>query len=207
MYDPPAWVRTNTRRTPVTATVARRTAKLRANLPRVVSADDVARAMNIGFRIDADASPIWRSRARATGQRERCATHPAGSSRKKARSVMTRSCAALVAALGEVLDAIGVEHRQARGELTEMSSWCFGSRESRRVLGSMNDFAWLLAAVPSDETLLAAALCLADATCSPIGRETPKHATLALFRTTEPGRSALSVLQYLGRDEGLLSRS
>lgn len=89
-----------------------------------------------------------------------------------------------LAALEEMLLAIGVSDAQVRAELHEMRSVAFGRTQSRAVLGSMNDFGYLLAAVPRDETLLGAALGLADAPCRPIHMESPKRATLQLFDAT-----------------------
>lgn len=89
-------------------------------------------------------------------------------------------------ALGELLLNIGLEPARARGELNEMTSWHLAATESRRVLGSMNDFASMLDVVPHEETLLGPALGLAEAPCSPIGGQSPRDATRALFDATEP---------------------
>jgi hypothetical protein len=92
------------------------------------------------------------------------------------------------AALGELLIALGIERDHVRAELTEMTSWCLAATESRRVVGSLNDFAWLLEAVPQDETLLGASLGLAEAPCSPIGGQSPRNATRALFEPSPRSR-------------------
>lgn len=80
-----------------------------------------------------------------------------------------------------VLEAIGVAASAIDDELREMTGHGVGKTSNRRVLGSMNDFAWLREAAPESETLLKAARMMADAPCSPIGMESPRAATLALF--------------------------
>jgi hypothetical protein len=51
---------------------------------------------------------------------------------------------------------------------------------SRRVLGFMNDFAWMLEVDPREPTsLLDRALLLAESHCKPIGMDNPRRATLA----------------------------
>lgn len=53
---------------------------------------------------------------------------------------------------------------------------------SRQVLGSMNDFAYLMEAYRERSTsLLEVALNMAEAPCSPIGMNSPRRATLELF--------------------------
>jgi len=53
----------------------------------------------------------------------------------------------------------------------------------RRVLGSMNDFAWMMEAYVEDHSLLELALKLAECPCSPLGMNNPRETTLALFST------------------------
>jgi hypothetical protein len=83
--------------------------------------------------------------------------------------------------LGELLLALGVTESAIATELHEMAAHAIGKTLNRRVLGSMNDFAWLLDAAPEDETLLNAARVMADVPCSPIGMESPRAVTVALF--------------------------
>ena len=90
-------------------------------------------------------------------------------------------------ALAALLEAIGIEASAIDDELREMSEHGVGKTSNRRVLGSMNDFAWLLEAAPESETLLNAARVMADAPCSPIGMESPRAVTLALFASGGAG--------------------
>lgn len=89
--------------------------------------------------------------------------------------------------LAELLEAIGVAASAIDDELREMTEHRVGKTSNRRVLGSMNDFAWLLEAAPEHETLLNAARMMADAPCSPIGMESPRTVTLALFASAGAG--------------------
>jgi hypothetical protein len=53
---------------------------------------------------------------------------------------------------------------------------------NRQVLGSMNDFAWLLEAyLDHGDALLEASLRLADAPCSPLKMDRPKDITREVF--------------------------
>lgn len=85
------------------------------------------------------------------------------------------------ASLRELLLALGVAHDAIDAEMHEMAVRSVGKTSNRRVLGSMNDFAWLLEAAPAAETLVNASRVLADAPCSPIGMESPRAVTVALF--------------------------
>jgi hypothetical protein len=89
-----------------------------------------------------------------------------------------------VAAIGEVLRALGVPDPHVAVELNAMRELVMAPTNDRRVLGSMNDFAWMMQGYIEDEpSLLRVALKLADAPCSPIGMKNPREATLALFST------------------------
>jgi hypothetical protein len=84
-------------------------------------------------------------------------------------------------ALAEMLGAIGVSREDVKAELREMEPFSIGKTTSRRILGSMTDFAWLLEASSARESLLDAALVLAKAPCSPIDWKSPRASTEALF--------------------------
>jgi uncharacterized protein DUF6933 len=85
-------------------------------------------------------------------------------------------------AVTEVLRKIGVPDDRLRAEETEMSESVTSTTASRQVLGSMNDFAYLLEAYRERSTsLLEVALHMADAPCSPIGMNSPRRATIELF--------------------------
>jgi len=84
-------------------------------------------------------------------------------------------------AVAEMMIAIGISDADVRDELREMGRFAIGKTTSRRILGSMNDFGWLAEGTPAGESLLNAALVLADAPCSPIAMRSPREATLAAF--------------------------
>jgi hypothetical protein len=88
----------------------------------------------------------------------------------------------LALAVGDMLRAIGVPEEPVIRELRQMVDWRIAKTANRRVLGSMNDFAWMLD-VDSGEpmTLLDRALLLAEVPCKPIGMDSPRRATLSLF--------------------------
>lgn len=89
-----------------------------------------------------------------------------------------------VAAMSEVLRALGVRDAQVANEVDAMRDIVVAPTDSRRVLGSMNDFAWMMQGYMEDEpSLLHVALKLAEAPCSPLGMKNPREATMALFST------------------------
>ncbi|MBI5506127.1 MAG: hypothetical protein HY899_15130 [Deltaproteobacteria bacterium] len=88
----------------------------------------------------------------------------------------------LALALGEVLREIGVCGEMTAAELAQMNQARVAKTANRRVLGSMNDFAYLLDVYKQGRrSLLDVSLQLAEAPCSPIGMESPRRATLELF--------------------------
>jgi len=65
-----------------------------------------------------------------------------------------------------------------------MADVVIGKTNSRRILGSLNDFVRLAEPfLVGGTSLLDVALHLADAPCSPIAMESPRRATLAVFGT------------------------
>jgi len=88
----------------------------------------------------------------------------------------------LPAAVGEVLSTIGVPQVAIERELREMEQVIFSKTANRQVLGSMNDFADLLACYLEDPiSLLEASLKVAESPMSMLGMEDPIRATLAAF--------------------------
>jgi hypothetical protein len=85
-------------------------------------------------------------------------------------------------AVAEMLLAIGVMPSAVASETVQMTPISIGQTNNRRVLGTMNDFLRML---PDDldrsETLLEAALRLAEAPCGVIGMDSPRRATLRRF--------------------------
>ena len=87
-------------------------------------------------------------------------------------------------AVRAMLEAIGVPAEVIRAELDAMADVVIGKTNSRRVLGSLNDFVRLAEpCLVNTTSLLEVSLRLADAPCSPIAMESPRRATLALFGT------------------------
>jgi hypothetical protein len=88
----------------------------------------------------------------------------------------------LVPALGEVLRAIGVSQTDIRSELAAMADSTISTTASRSVLGSMNDFAFMLDThLERGDTLIDAALRLADAPCSPIRMMSPREVAVEVL--------------------------
>jgi hypothetical protein len=85
-------------------------------------------------------------------------------------------------AAGVVLAAIGVDPRAIERELAEMKDWHLGTTASRAILGSMNDFAFLLQnAKRPGEPLPEMERWLAEVPCGPLRMERPIDVTRTLF--------------------------
>ena len=85
----------------------------------------------------------------------------------------------LASAAGQVMAAIGVPAEVARDEQDRMAEAVVARTASRRVLGSMNDFAFMLAAqFDPNASLLDRSLDLAETPCGPLRMESPMRATL-----------------------------
>jgi hypothetical protein len=90
--------------------------------------------------------------------------------------------ARLAACLEHVLSRLGIDAAAAQAEVNAMADATYSTTSSRRVLGSMNDFWNLLDGYWSPRAdLTNVALRIADAPCSPLGMESPRCATLAVF--------------------------
>jgi Domain of unknown function (DUF6933) len=84
--------------------------------------------------------------------------------------------------VSDVLEAIGVAEHAVRDEEREMVDVAIGRTASKRVLGSMNDFAWMVVGYLEGTTsLLDISLRLAETPCSPLEMDTPRRTTVALF--------------------------
>lgn len=86
-------------------------------------------------------------------------------------------------AAGQVLRALKIEEAKVRAEESAIRDYVVTTTNDRRVLGSMNDFAFMMEAYVEDHSLLEAALELAESPCSPLGMKNPREATMALFST------------------------
>jgi len=88
-------------------------------------------------------------------------------------------------AIRSVLRGIGAEPQWVRREARETEQIALGKTASRRVLGSLNDLAFLGRATLDDHPhidFVALAVELADTPCSPLNYETPRSVSLALLR-------------------------
>lgn len=88
------------------------------------------------------------------------------------------------AAAGDVLLAMGIDRQRVLAEAAAMSDVAVGPTNNRRVLGTMNDFAWLMEAYVVGRSLTAVALLLAEAPCSPIGMRSPIDVASEAFGVT-----------------------
>ncbi len=88
----------------------------------------------------------------------------------------------LAAGVGEMLRAIGIPDAAIKVELAAMSEVTISTTASRSVLGSMNDFTFMLDSHLSyGDSFSDAALKLADAPCSPIEMMSPRRVTLEML--------------------------
>jgi hypothetical protein len=84
--------------------------------------------------------------------------------------------------VGEMLQELGVSETVVEAELAAMAEVTISTTASRTVLGSMNDFAFMLEShLAYGDSLAEAALKLADAPCSPIGMMSPREVTIELL--------------------------
>ena len=81
-----------------------------------------------------------------------------------------------------MLEAIGVAEHSVRNAEREMADVVIGRTASKRVLGSMNDFACMVDGYLEVTTsLLDVSLRLAETPCCPLEMDTPRRTTVALF--------------------------
>ena len=88
-------------------------------------------------------------------------------------------------AVGEVLLRLGVNPKLVETEQDEMRSFSYGRTQNRRVLGSLNDFMFMLAhylKASPEATLIEHSLHLAQTPCTPIGHSSPDRVTPELFK-------------------------
>jgi len=88
-------------------------------------------------------------------------------------------------AVRAVLRGIGAEPEWVRRESRETEQIALGKTASRRILGSLNDLAFLARATLDDHPridLVGLAVELADTPCSPLNYETPRSVSLAMLR-------------------------
>lgn len=85
--------------------------------------------------------------------------------------------------VGLVLRGLKIEEAKVVAEENAMRDHVITTTNDRRVLGSMNDFTDMLDAYLDDRSLTEVALHLAESPCSPLGMQSPREATRALFAT------------------------
>ena len=84
-------------------------------------------------------------------------------------------------AVAEMLRVIEVPEERMWAEEAAMEELVVSTTASRQVLGSMNDFAHMLAYYPPGMSPASVARQLAESPCSPIGMNSPRRATLDLL--------------------------
>jgi hypothetical protein len=92
--------------------------------------------------------------------------------------------ARFVEATGEILRAVGIPEAKVAEELGAMRAVVVAPTNDRRVLGSLNDFAFMAEGYTEHFdglSLRDVALKLAEAPCSPLGMNNPRDATRVLF--------------------------
>ncbi len=87
----------------------------------------------------------------------------------------------VVDAARQMFHMLGIRPTEIAGEMVAMREWVVAPTNDRRVLGSMADFDRMLESYLGGRPLVDVALHLAEAPCSPLGMESPRRATLALF--------------------------
>lgn len=93
-------------------------------------------------------------------------------------------------AVREMLTALGVLEHTVRDEIAEMSEVVMSATASRSVLGSLNDYTYLLEGYwEPNAMLLDVALRIADAPCGPLKMKKPKKVAVDLF--TRPPSSLM----------------
>jgi hypothetical protein len=94
----------------------------------------------------------------------------------------------LAAALGHILAALGIPAHRVDEEQRHMAQIAFARTISRQILGTMNDFARMFDPAPG-QSLISAALELAETPCGPIGMESPDRVTMNLFDAVRASHS------------------
>ena len=92
----------------------------------------------------------------------------------------------LAVAAGEILQRLGIAPTLVERELAEMHNFAYGPTRNRRVLGTVNDFMFMLSWRLQDwsgQSLLEHSLHLAQSPCKPIGYGSPDVVTVALFQS------------------------
>ena len=98
--------------------------------------------------------------------------------------------ARLPAAVADVLGALGVPASAVEAELREMRDVRVGKTDSRRVLGSMADFTYMLGAhLEHGRPLAEASHRLAQTPCSPIGMKSPADIVREVFAAASGDRA------------------
>ncbi len=89
--------------------------------------------------------------------------------------------ARLRGAVAHMLRALGVADAAVAAERDAMMDAVIGKTASRQVLGSLNDFVWMLDSYRRAGTLLEVSLRLADTPCGPLRMNSPREETIRVF--------------------------
>lgn len=100
-------------------------------------------------------------------------------------------------AVEEMLLALGIERARVAEEIAAMAECRIEKTNSRQILGSMLDFAFMLEGYLDGRPLRQVALHLAEAPCGPIAMNSPRGATVALLG--QPARPAGGARLHLVR--------
>jgi hypothetical protein len=84
---------------------------------------------------------------------------------------------------GQVLRTLKIDEAKVVAEVNAMRDMVVATTNDRRVLGSMNDFVFMMDGYVEDHSLLDVALHLAESPCGPLGMKSPRQATMSLFST------------------------
>ncbi len=84
-------------------------------------------------------------------------------------------------AVAYMLRALGVADAAVAAEQDAMMDAVIGKTASRQVLGSLNDFVWMLDSYRRTGTLLEVSLRLADTPCGPLRMNCPRDETIQAF--------------------------
>ena len=90
-------------------------------------------------------------------------------------------------AVGELLLRLGINRQLVEKEQDEMRSFAYGRTQNRHVLGSLNDFMFMLThylKARPEASLIEHSLHLAQTPCKPIGHSSPDRVTPELFKTS-----------------------
>lgn len=84
-------------------------------------------------------------------------------------------------AVGQTLRALAVAEAEVAAEQEAIGKAAIGKTASRQVLGSLNDFVWMLDSYRGAGTLLEVSLRLAETPCGPLRMSSPRDEAIRAF--------------------------